>query len=172
MAARPRTAGSRSPARLGNTRRPSPHRAPGSTGRCRGAVLRWRGRWAWWRPPKCTTTRNGTGSTPHRHTSGRGDDRQLDEAGLPRCMVEALRGFAIVAGLGPENIGDKSLRIAVVEREPARLNLHHDAVAGQEHVIRRGKREAIEQRLVRRESPGRLKALPVAAAENVGGDHA
>src|SRR5690349_10343176 len=80
---------------------------------------------------------------------GRGDQWQLDESGLAGRMVDALGGFAIVGGLGPENVGDEGLRIAVVEWKPARLNLHHNAVAGQEDVIRRGKREAIEQRLVR-----------------------
>jgi hypothetical protein len=44
---------------------------------------------------------------------------QLNKAGLTGRVVNALRGFSIVAGLGPENIGDKGLRIAVVQREPA-----------------------------------------------------
>src|SRR5882762_5865123 len=72
------------------------------------------------------------------HSSRRRDQRHLDERGLPGRVVDALRRYPIVAGLSPENIGDESLRIAVVQREPARLNLHHDAVARQEHVICRG----------------------------------
>ncbi len=86
-------------------------------------------------------------------------------------MVDALGGFAIVGGLGPENVGDERLRIAVVKREPARLDLHHDAVAGQEDVIRGGQREAIEKRLVWHECFGSFKTFAVAPAENIGGNH-
>ena len=63
-------------------------------------------------------------------------------------MVDALRGFAVVGGLGPENVGHESLRVAVVKRKPARLDLHHDAVARQEDVVGVGEIEAIEQWLV------------------------
>ena len=45
-------------------------------------------------------------------------------------VIDALRGFLKVAGLGPEDIGDEGLRVAVVEREPARLDLHHDSWPG------------------------------------------
>src|SRR5713226_3291149 len=110
-------------------------------------------------------------STSRCDASRCGDQWQFDESDLAGRMVDALGGFAIVGGLGPENVGNESLRIAVVEGEPARLNLHHDAVAAQEHVIRRGEREAIEQRLVRREGLWRFKTLAIAAAENISGDH-
>ena len=55
---------------------------------------------------------------------------QLDESGLARGVVDPLSGFAKVGGLGPEDVGDEGLRIAVVEREPSGLDLYHDAVAG------------------------------------------
>src|SRR6266704_4451131 len=112
-----------------------------------------------------------SGPAPGHHTSGCIDDRQLDKGYLARGVVDALGGFAKVAGLGPENVGNESLGIAVVEREPARLNLHHDAVAGQKHVIRRGKRETIQQRLVWRKGLGRFKTFTVASPENVRGNH-
>src|SRR5947208_4317858 len=79
---------------------------------------------------------------------------QFDEACLAGGVIDALRGPAIILRVGPEDAGDESLRIAVVEREPARLDLHHHAVAWQEHVVRRGQREAIEQRLISRDRLG------------------
>ena len=77
------------------------------------------------------------------------DDRQLDGAGFARRMVDALGGFPVVLRLGPEDVGDEGLRVAVVEREPARLDLHHDAVAGQEDVVGGGQGEAVGEGLVR-----------------------
>src|SRR5260370_34107049 len=112
-----------------------------------------------------------SGSASRVDVSWCSDGRQLDEGGLARCMVDTLGGFAIVAGLRPENVGHEGLGIAVVQREPALLNSHHDEVAGQEHVICRGKREAIDQRFVWRQSLGRVKALAVAATENIGSNH-
>src|SRR6185312_3655023 len=69
--------------------------------------------------------------------------RQLDVAGLPGRVVNALRGLDVVRRLGEEDVRHVGLRIAVVEREPARLHLHHDAVAGAEHVVCRGQLEAV-----------------------------
>ena len=86
-------------------------------------------------------------------------------------MIYALRRLAVIPRLGPENIRHECLRIAVVERKPARLDLHHDAMARQEDVIRRGQGEAIEQRLVGGDGLGGFEALAIAAAENVGRDH-
>src|SRR6202022_1158836 len=112
-----------------------------------------------------------SGSASLVHASWCSDGRQLDESGLARCMVDALCCFAIVTRLGPENVGDESLWIAVVQWKPAGLNLNHDAMTWQEHVICRGQREAIEQRFVWRQSLGRVKALAVAATENIGSNH-
>ena len=87
------------------------------------------------------------------------DHRQFDEARLARRVVDPLRGFSIILRLGPEDVVDEGLRIAVVEREPARLNLHHDAVARQEDVVRRGQGEAVEQRLAGRDGLWRVSRL-------------
>lgn len=46
-------------------------------------------------------------------------DRKLNVAGMLRRVIDALLGLLVVARLGLENIGHKSLRVAVVEREPA-----------------------------------------------------
>ncbi len=86
---------------------------------------------------------------------------------LRRRVVDALRRLPVVLGLRPEDARHEGLRIAVVEREPARLDLHHDPVPRQEHVVRRRQREAVDERLVGRERLGLLEALAVAAAEDV-----
>ena len=64
--------------------------------------------------------------------------RQVDETGLAFGAVHALRGFYVIIGAREKDIGHKRLWIAVVEREPGGLNLHHDAVTGQKNVVRGG----------------------------------
>jgi len=56
--------------------------------------------------------------------------RQLNEAPRRRRVVHPLCGFSIVLGLGPEDVGNESLRVTIVQGKPARLHLHHDAMAG------------------------------------------
>ena len=54
----------------------------------------------------------------HKLDSGRFHQRQLDKARLAGRVIDALRGLAVIARLGPEDVGNKGLRIAIVEREP------------------------------------------------------
>src|SRR3984885_7291300 len=61
--------------------------------------------------------------------------RQIDIARRIGFVKHALRGFHIVGRFGEENIGHESLGIAVVQREPTRLHLHHDPVTGQEYMV-------------------------------------
>src|SRR5262249_48160179 len=86
-------------------------------------------------------------------------------------MINTLSGFPVIAGFCPKNIRNKSLRIAVIEREPSRLDLHHDAMTGQEYVIGGRKGELVKHRLARSESFRRLQAFPITTAEDVGRDH-
>src|ERR1700688_1046778 len=65
---------------------------------------------------------------------------QLDETALFRGVVDPLRRLAVLARFGQEDIGHERLRIAVVKREPARLNLHHDLVPRKENMV--GRRES------------------------------
>src|SRR5258708_26124496 len=99
------------------------------------------------------------------------DDGKLDEARLSRRMVDLLLRLAIILRLGPEDVRNKGLRIAVVEREPAGLHLHHDAVAGQENVVCRWQIEAVEEGLPRCDWLRIFETLAIAAAEDIGGDH-
>ena len=85
-------------------------------------------------------------------------------------MEDRLGRRFIVLRLGLEDIRHKGLRIAVIEREPARLDLHHDAMTRQERVVGGRERETIALRRVRRDRRGMREALPIAAAENVHGD--
>jgi len=74
--------------------------------------------------------------------------RQFNETRLPRSVVDPLYRFAVIPRLGPKDIRHKRLRISIVEREPARLHLNHHAVTREKDVVRRGQREAVQQRLV------------------------
>jgi hypothetical protein len=100
-----------------------------------------------------------------------GDDGEFDGAGLGGGVVDALGGFLVVGGLGPEDVGDEGLGVAVVEGEPTGLDLHHDAVAGEEDVVGGGQIEAVGEGLVGGDGFGGGETLAVAAAEDVGGDH-
>src|ERR1017187_7648713 len=53
---------------------------------------------------------------------------------LPGGVIHALSSFHKVSGLGVRDIYE-GLRIAVGEREPRALDLHHDAVAATERVV-------------------------------------
>src|SRR3982074_1834203 len=58
----------------------------------------------------------------HPDLRSRGD-REIDEASLLRGAINALAGLDIVVGLRKKDALHKLLRIAIVEREPARLDL-------------------------------------------------
>lgn len=86
-------------------------------------------------------------------------------------MINALDGLAVVLGLGPENVRHEGLRVAVVERKPTGLDLHHDAVAGVEDVVDVWQGEAVEQRFIGRDRLGGIEVLAISAAEDIRGDH-
>src|ERR1700719_2986109 len=100
-----------------------------------------------------------------------GGHRQFYKAELCGRVIHTLGGFAVVVGLGPENVGDEGLRVAVVEREPTGLDLDHKFVAREEDVVCGGKRESVEERSVARGGFWIFETFAVAAAENVRGDH-
>ena len=73
----------------------------------------------------------------------------FDARRKPFRTVEALRGLHIVLRFGEEDIGDERLRVAVIQREPGGLHLHHDPVPRQEHVVDRWQDELVRQWFVR-----------------------
>src|ERR1700747_231905 len=91
----------------------------------------------------------------------RGHQRKLDEACLTSRVVDTLHSFPVIPGVGPEDVGHEGLRIPVIEREPAGLHLHHDAVSGQEDVVSGGQRKFIEKRLIGRDGLRSLEALAI-----------
>jgi hypothetical protein len=101
----------------------------------------------------------------------RRDQRQLNITLLTWSVVNPLHRFLVIGGLGPKDVRYKCLRIAIVEREPARLYLHHDAVTGEEDVVCRRQSELIKQRLIGRDRFGVGQALAIAAAKDIGGNH-
>src|SRR5688572_8812687 len=66
-----------------------------------------------------------------------GHDGQFNKACLFSAVIDSLRGLFVIAGFGPENIGDERLRVPVVEREPTGLDLHHEPVPREENVVGR-----------------------------------
>ena len=84
---------------------------------------------------------------------------------------DALGGDLEIVGRGRHDIGDESLWIAVVKREPTALDLHHDSVSLQENVIG-GVETVLEFGDFIWLQRGRLfKTFAVASTENFFGDH-
>src|ERR1700738_2257552 len=115
-----------------------------------------------------------SGAAPARHTPRRsvhGYQRQLDETCIGARVIDVLHCLSIVSGFREQDVLHEDLRIPVIKRKPARLHLDHDAVARQEHMVRVGEVEAVEQGFIRGEWLGRLQAFAITAPENVRGDH-
>src|SRR5215213_2529228 len=85
------------------------------------------------------------------------NQRQLDET----RVVDPLCCFLVVLGPRPEDALHECLRVAIVKWEPARLDLHHDAVTRQEHVIRCRQFETIFQRLIGCDRFRKLQTLTI-----------
>ena len=64
-------------------------------------------------------------------------DRQPDRARQIARTINSLRRFRVVGWFREEDIIDEGLRVPVIKREPGRLNLDHNPMAGQEDVIGR-----------------------------------
>src|SRR5258708_5605763 len=94
-------------------------------------------------------------------------ERKLDEARAGTSSIDPMSRLPIIRGLREEDVVDEGLRVAVVEREPARLDLDHHAVTRQEHVVRVRERELIALDLIRRDRRRPFEALAVATAKDV-----
>src|SRR6187455_1312179 len=95
---------------------------------------------------------------------------QRHRARVGAAKPHALRRLLVVARLREHDVLDIGLRIAIVEREQARLDLHHDPVTRQEHVIDIGKLPAIALHLPGLERRRLAEALKVAPAKNLDAD--
>src|SRR2546423_11972053 len=99
------------------------------------------------------------------------NQRQRDKTCLAGHVVDTLRGFLVILRLGPEDTLHKRLRVAIVKWKPARLNLDHDAMTRQKHVIRCRNGDAIKQRRVWRDRFRKLQTLTITTAKHVSRDH-
>lgn len=99
--------------------------------------------------------------------AGQGTIGSITELDRRAAMPDALRCFLIVAKLGEHDVVDEALWVSVIEREQARLHLHHDPVSGQEDMVHVRQRPAIAFDLARfdRDRPGEI--LAIAAPENL-----
>src|SRR6266404_8642520 len=61
-------------------------------------------------------------------------DRDLDARRVPGGVPDAMSLGPKIRRLRPEDVGDAGLRVAVVQREPGALDLHHDLVAPLERI--------------------------------------
>lgn len=99
------------------------------------------------------------------------DQGEFDETRVVWRMVNPLDSSPVLSRLGKKDVGYEGLRVSVVEREPARLDLRHDPVAWPEDVIRRGQGKAVQEWRIGRDGFGVLEALAIATAKNIGRDH-
>src|ERR1700722_1509389 len=81
-----------------------------------------------------------------------------------------LSRFHVVRWFRKEDTGHVGLRVPVIQREPAGLDLHHDSMSWLEHVVGGRKSEAIFLRFTGRDGGRMLEALAVTAAKNVHGN--
>ena len=84
---------------------------------------------------------------------------------------DSLGGGFEIGFLRLEDIWDVTLGIPVDYGEPGALDLHHDAVSFQKNVVVAGKGDLIVLDGVGGHRLGFLKAVPVAATQDVAGDH-
>ncbi len=99
------------------------------------------------------------------------NDWQFDEAGIAGRVIDPLCCFLVVLHLREENVANERLRIAVVQREPSGLDLHHDAMSWKENMVRMGQPEFIKERLTRRDRFRGFKTFAISAAKDVRGHH-
>src|SRR5437773_1797638 len=61
-------------------------------------------------------------------------DRDLDARRVPGRVPDAMSLGPKIRRLRSEDVGDPGLRVAVVQREPGALDLHHDLVTPLERI--------------------------------------
>ena len=84
-----------------------------------------------------------------------------------RSRINALGGFDKIAWRGGHDVGQKLLRVAVIEWEPCALDLDFDAMAFKEGVVSGMEAEAVFEDLAGGDGFGMLEAFAVATAKNL-----
>src|SRR5271166_812288 len=94
-------------------------------------------------------------------------DWKLHKTLLAGGMIDTLHRFSIVLRLGPKDIGHKRLWIPIIQGKPARLNLHHDAVARQKYVVGIRQCKPVKQQFIAGNRLGVLQAFSIPTPENI-----
>ena len=85
-------------------------------------------------------------------------------------MIDPLRRLYIIFRLREEYVFDESLGVAIVEREPARLDLHHHAVSRLEDMIRLRQSESVREGFAGFERSRMRKVLAITTPKNIHSD--
>src|SRR3977135_1339330 len=86
-------------------------------------------------PPSQASAGRAMGNRPLYAAPPGLDDRQRYSRGISPAAIDLLRRRAVIGVLGFEDVGDVGLRVAVDQRKPTALDLHHDPMALLEAVI-------------------------------------
>src|SRR5687767_13880048 len=86
-------------------------------------------------------------------------------------VIDAMRGPLVILALGPSDVGHEALRVAVVERKPTALNLHHNPMPRQERMIHMWQCDTIGQNLASGNRLRGLEAFTVTTAEDISRHH-
>ena len=86
-------------------------------------------------------------------------------------MPDALHSLLKVPWLGMENTGYKSLRVSIVQWEPARLDLDHETMSRSKHVVRSRKGKAICKRFIGCNCFWRFQTFTVASTKDISSNH-
>ena len=97
-------------------------------------------------------------------------DRKLDIRRVCAGAVNALCCLLKVLVFGLEDVRDKLLRVAVDDREPRRLDLDHDPMSSQKHVVMISQGDVPFRGLAGGEGMRSFEALQITAAANFHGD--
>src|SRR6266545_5150620 len=95
---------------------------------------------------------------------------QAHVRGKPRRTIHALLGDLEVGVCGLEDVRDILLRIAVVEREPGALHLHHDLVPLAEAVMAPMQIDSVFIDFVRSDRLRFLEALAKTSTDRLAAD--
>src|SRR5690349_24710304 len=88
-----------------------------------------------------------------------------------RSGIDAHGSFDKIIGGGGHDVGEKLLRVAIIEREPRALHLDLDAMALEKSVIGGVQAEAVFLNLISRDGFGMVKTLSVTAPKDFSVDH-
>src|SRR6185436_10718966 len=94
------------------------------------------------------------------------DDRYFYPRGILRCPVNLVRRRSEVALFGVEDIGHEGLRVAIDDRKPRALHLHHHAMPLLERVVLRMQAPRVFEDGIRRDGGRLLESRAIPASKD------